>query len=239
MAVDTPKANGLKTVVDTIIAPKEAFEAIRVVPTWGWALLIAIVLSMISGYFFAPALIHAYPGTFAQQAAVDPRMQNMSSDQQQAMIAFTDKIFNFSWIGAVIYVPFATLIAAVVLLIFDKIGRGEGSFGKYWAAACNISIPTLVLGGIISTVIVLVRGADSFGTMQAIQQATPSLAMVVPGAGTKLTAFLSAITPFSLWGVGLNVAAMRIIGRAAPFSAWLAALILLLVPALLASTGAK
>jgi len=51
MGVESPaKANGLKTAIDTIIAPKEAFEAIRNAPTWFWALAISIVITMIGGY---------------------------------------------------------------------------------------------------------------------------------------------------------------------------------------------
>jgi hypothetical protein len=35
MAVDTsPKPNGLKVALDTIVAPKEAFDSIRIAPTW-------------------------------------------------------------------------------------------------------------------------------------------------------------------------------------------------------------
>ena len=41
---ESARANGLKTALDMIIAPKEAFEQLRVAPTWGWALLILLVL---------------------------------------------------------------------------------------------------------------------------------------------------------------------------------------------------
>lgn len=239
MAVDTPKANGFKTVVDTIVAPKEAFESIRVAPTWGWALLISIVLVATGSYLITPALVHAYPGTFAQQLATDPRLSGMPQDQQQAVLALTLKGLSFAWIFGIIVVPISALVAAAIMLIFDKIGHGQGSFGRYWAAACNVSIPVFALGSVIGAVIILLRGADSFSTEQAVQQAVPSLAMLAPGAGVKLTAFLAAITPFALWGVGLNVVAMRTIGRVGAVPTWLAAIAILLIPALFAAAGAK
>ncbi len=239
MAVDTPKANGLKTVVDTIVAPKEAFESIRIAPTWGWALLIAILAGVIASYLMTPALVHAYPGTFAQQAANDPRIASMSQEQQQTVMAFGEKTLSFGWIFVIFAIPFGALIAAVIMLVFDKIGHGQGSFAQYWAVACNVGVPVFALGTLVAAIIVLVRGADSFGTIQAVQQATPSLAMLVPGAGVKLTAFLAAITIFALWGLGLNVAAMRIVGRVAAVPAWLAGLAILLIPALFAVAGAK
>ena len=37
-----PRPSGLKTALDTIVSPKEAFESIRVAPTWGWAIVIAV-----------------------------------------------------------------------------------------------------------------------------------------------------------------------------------------------------
>lgn len=239
MAVDTPKANGLKTIVDTIVAPREAFESIRVVPTWGWALLITIVLGAFASYLMIPALEHAYPGTFAQLAASDPRIASMSQEQQQQYIGIAEKAISFGWAFVIIVVPLAALIAAVVMLIFDKISHGQGSFAKYWAAACNIGVPSFAIGSIIGAIIVLIRGADSYPNMQAVQQGVLSLAMVAPGAGAKLTAFLSTLTPFTFWGLGLNVLAMRVIGRVGAVPAWLAALVLLILPGLFAVAGAK
>ncbi|HEU5479666.1 MAG TPA: hypothetical protein VFU90_07515, partial [Candidatus Tumulicola sp.] len=61
MGVDragAPKANGLKTALDTIISPKEAFEQLRVAPTWGWALLLTIVLYAFASYLLTPAIVH-------------------------------------------------------------------------------------------------------------------------------------------------------------------------------------
>jgi hypothetical protein len=239
MAVDTPKPNGLKTVVDTIVAPKEAFDAIRTAPTWGWALLITIVLAAGSSYLITPALVHAYPGTFAQQAASDPRIASMSQEQQQAVEAFGEKALSFGWIFVIFGVAIAALVAAVVMLVFDKISHGEGSFSRYWAAACNVGVPALGIGGIVASIIVLLRGAESFANVQAVQAAVPSVAMVAPGAGTKLTAFLATLTPFTLWGLVLNVVAMRVIGRVGMVPAWLAGLVIFLVPGLFAMAGAK
>jgi len=240
MAVDTsPQPNGLKVALDTIVAPKAAFESIRVAPTWGWALLIAVVFGTFATYLITPALVHAYPGTFAQQLARDPGLSSLSSEQQQAALSIGEKALEFSWLGGIIGVPVIAIVSALVMLIFDRIGHGEGSFAKYWAAACNIAIPGLTLAGVVAAIIVLLRGVDSFPTEQAVQLAMPSLAALVPSTNLKLVAFLAAITPFSLWALYLNVAAMRIIGRVSLVPAWLAALVMFLVPAIFAMAGAR
>lgn len=186
-----------------------------------------------------PALQHGYAGTFAHIVATDPRVQSLTPAQQHNAEQLGEKAIGFGWIFMFILMPFAALIAAIVLLIFDKIGQGEGSFAKYWAAACNIGVPTLALGSIVTAIIVLIRGADSFGTTLEVQQVLPTLAMLAPAASPKLGAFLAAISPFSLWGAGLNVAALRIIGKVAALPAWLGALVLLFVPAFLAFAGAR
>jgi hypothetical protein len=203
------------------------------------ALLITIVIGTFGTFLITPALQHGYAGTFAHQAATDPRLQAMTPDQLQNVEAIGVKAVGFGWLFTVVLAPFASLIATVVLLIFDKIGHGEGSFAKYWGAACNIAIPSFALATIVSAIIVLARGADSFGTIQEVQQAMPTLASLLPGASVKLSAFLSAFSPFTLWGAGLNVAALRIIGKVGPVPAWIGAFALLIIPAAIASFFAR
>ena len=75
MAADisqAPKVSGLKTVLDIIVAPKDAFESLRTNPVWGWALLVTLVL-MIVGYFLEqPASQHASYGTLQHALATSP-----------------------------------------------------------------------------------------------------------------------------------------------------------------------
>jgi Yip1 domain len=236
MAVDTPKANGLKTVVDTIVAPKEAFESIRVAPTWGWALLIAIVFVLVSSYLTMPASLHAVAADWPNLVAKSPSLANATAEQQQAGLAMTQKITSLVWVFTPIFVVVFALIGAVIMLIFNAIGHGDGTFGKYWAAQCNIAV-IAGLGALVLAVIVLVRGVDSFNTAQSVQEAMPNLGILVPGTG-KLHTFLSVINPFSAWGTGLAIAALSIVGRVPPVPAWLGGLLTLVLPGLFAAAFA-
>ena len=99
MAVDTsPKPNGLKVALDTIVAPKAAFESIRIAPTWGWALLLVLVSDVGNVISHNPGLIHAYPGTFAQQVATNPQLSSGSPEQQQMALAIGQKVVSFVWL---------------------------------------------------------------------------------------------------------------------------------------------
>ena len=235
---EASQANAAKAMLDTIIAPKDAFTAIRAVPTWGLALAVAIVLSAIGAYLMIPAFQHGAAGTFAHMAASDPRIGAMSPDDQQRVLAMQQKGFGFAWIFVLVGVPFGCGISALVMLIFDKIGRGEGVFAKYWAAACNIAV-VAGIGSLITGIIAAARGAASFPTVESVQQALPTLALVAPGAGVKVVGFLAAITPFSLWSAALVFVAISTIGRTSRVPAWLGAATLLLVPALIAAAFAK
>ncbi|HET9029697.1 MAG TPA: YIP1 family protein [Candidatus Aquilonibacter sp.] len=240
MAVETQSrsANAFKTIVDTIVSPKEAFESIREVPTWGIAMAVAIVLAAVGSYLMVPALQHGMAGSWSDMVAKSPQLSQMTPEQQHAQLALSEKIYGFTWIFVIVGMPIFMLIEAVVMLVFDKLGRGDGSFGKYFAAAANIA----VIGGIgqlITGIIAALRGPESFTSLQAVQNTMPTFALLVPGAAGKLAAFLAVFTPFSLWATGLVIAAMVIVGRVPKLQAWLAGLLLLVVPALLASLGAK
>ena len=228
------KANAFKTIVDTIVAPKEAFEAIRVAPTWGWALAITILLAAISSFLIVPALQHAMTVSYPAMIANNPQLAGLTPAQQQMQLGFIEKTLNFSWIFVVVGVAFLTLVSAAIMTLFNALGSGEGSFGKYWAAAANISVPAAGLAAILTLVIVMARGADSFSSMQSIQGAMPSLALLAPGAGTKLTAFLAGFSPFTIWAAALNIVAMLTIGRVPRLQAWLAGIVILVIAPLFA-----
>ncbi|MGC2129791.1 MAG: hypothetical protein WA629_06815, partial [Candidatus Aquilonibacter sp.] len=108
----------------------------------------------------------------------------------------------------------------------------DGSFGKYWAAQCNIALTNSV-GAIVLTAIVFARGVGSFMTPASVQEALPNLGILVPGAG-KLHAFLATFTPFTLWGAALVIVALTIIGRVPRIQAWLAGILAFILPGAIA-----
>lgn len=223
MESDAPgkaRANGLKTALDVIIAPKEAFEQLRVAPTWGWALLILLVLYAIASWLITPAILHATQADWPHTVATNPSLAQLTPDQQQHYLSVTMKIVGWIWLFSPVIAIIALVVQAVVMLIFKAIGRGSCSFATIWAAAVNIQVPVLALNAIVTAAIVMLRGADSFNTSAEVQTAMPSLALLVDPASVKLHAFASAFNPFTLWGLGLVVGAMVISARVSRGMAW-------------------
>jgi hypothetical protein len=239
MAVDSAtKANGLKTVWDTIVAPKAAFESIRLVPTWGFAFAIAILLYAIGSYLQIPASAHAFTAYWPSLVANSPALAGLSSDQQQLQLQAILKIMSYNWIIVIIAVPIFTLVTAVIYLIFDKIAHGDGSFGKYWAAACNIAV-VAGLGLLLTGVIAVIRGPDGFLKPTDVAEAMPSLGMLAPQAGPKLGILLASITPFTLWALWLGTIALSTVGRLARVPAVLGAIAAFLIPVLIGVAFAR
>ncbi|HEY1977774.1 MAG TPA: hypothetical protein VGG89_14575 [Candidatus Baltobacteraceae bacterium] len=235
MAVDSSqetKASGLNTLVDTIISPKEAFEALAVSPTWGWACLVAIVL-LLGGYALQrPAQLHAAVGTLQHMMATNSLFASMSDEQKQRAIESASHPSAlqtaFGVFGVIVSLFFAALINSVVLLIANIAGRGRADFGRLWAASMNIAIPTFGLNYVVLGVICLAVGADHFQNTGDLLRSVPGLATLLPGTRGALAGFLMGINVFTLWGFGLNVAMMRIMARVSGAVAWIFPLLILL-----------
>ncbi len=240
MAVESPaKSNGLKTAIDIIIAPKEALEAIRSQPTWFWAFAISVVLAMAAGYLVIPANQHALTADFPNMVAKSPALAGLSADDQQKALGNILKFSAFGFLAWIFIVPIANLISAAVMTLFNALGRGEGSFGKYWAVACNIGVIGFGIYSILLAGVVLARGADSFNSPQALQGAIPSLAMLAPPDEVKLATALTYFNPLTLWATGLTIMAMLTVGRVPKLQAWLAGIVLFLIPLLFTVPFAK
>jgi hypothetical protein len=231
-------ASGLQTVVDVILAPSAAFERLRTAPTWGWAFLITLVLYALASYLITPAIVHGFQTGWPAMVAGDPRMAQLSPDKLQQALSFTLLILHFTWLLSIVGTPVAIFFTTIVMLVFNAVGRGSASFSMLWAAAANVSVPTLGLAGAVLAVIVLLRGADSFGSTMAVTEALPSLAWLAPSAGAKVVAFLSAFSVFQIWGAVLLYIAMRVTARVGAVPAILTALLLPICAGLFASFGA-
>jgi hypothetical protein len=229
----------LKTAWDTIVAPREAFTSIRAVPTWGWALALAIILTAVGSYLSVPALQHAIAGDWPRMVAQNPAIAAMPADRQQRQLHLLQRSMAFGWVVSIVAVPFYCLVNALLMLVFDRLGRGDGSLAKYWSAACNIALVQYGLQNLVLGIIALARGGASYTTMKAFQLSMPSLAFLAPNAAPKLVTFLATINVFTIWSTALAITALLVVGRVRGFQAYLGGLILYLYPTFFAVWGSR
>lgn len=238
MAADSsemPKANGLSTVIDTIVAPKEAFERLAVTPTWGWALIVSLVLPIVAYFVMVPAIQHGMLGDLARQAATNPRIAQMTPEQRAKITAFVPFFVVIAPIGVLFFV----FLQTIVMSIFNAIGKGQASFPKLWAASMNICV-LYGIGQIVTAIVVFLRGPETFNSAAEVQRGLPSLALIAPsGSDVHLMAFLGTINPIVIWSVVLVSMAMRYVAKVSAGPAWGAAIFGYLIPMLIGVAFAR
>lgn len=246
MGVDAPmprKANGLFSLANVFTTPREAFEGLRITPTWGWAFLVGIILLFVGAMLALPAGHHASVMTIQKMEQTSPIFSNMSDAQKQQAVVNAGKTtplsYVFAILQAVITLLIAALLNAVVLLIFNAAAKGQGDFKRFWCGSMNIAVPTLGLGSIVVGIICLARGAETFNSTADIFHAMPSLAMLVPNATGAAAGFLTAINPFTIWGLFLNAALLLVLARTSKGVAYSAGVVILVLTALVQAGAAS
>ena len=246
MSTSTPSVDrrgGLLNVADIVIAPNAAFDRLRIVPAWLWAFIVATLLAVVGSLLAQPALLHAFETSMPAQLAADPNMAKLPADQQQKQIAmimgFSRTMFQLGWL----IVPFAILIAsllqALALTVVNAIGKGQGSFAKFFALAVTVSVVGTGLYYLVFGLVAVLRGASSFETMSAMQSLVPGFALLVPGAHGATAGFLGAFNVFYLWATALLALGTVRIARISPGLAWGAPIVLLLLTACFSAFGQR
>ena len=233
-----PKGNGLTTALDIIASPSDAFARLRVVPTWGWAFLIATVLGIVGSFLGAAANEHAAVTSIPVTLAKNPTIAAMPAEQRQKMIERQIGIakgfskFNFVFVPIVLLI--SALLQSVYLLILNAATRGQGNFKKFWALAINISIVGIGLSALILGVIQLIRGPEAFNSMADVYGAVPSLGWIVPGTSGFMHGFLASMSVFNFWATGLFALGLIAIARIKPAQAYVGAAVMLIIGGLIA-----
>lgn len=227
--------SALETAANIVIMPGEALAALRRSPTWGIALLAVLAMTALSAFLMTPAMQFAYTAQWPQTVAKTPALAQMSVAQQQLQLFFALQFVKFSWMFVVATVPVTLLVQAVTMTLANAVGRGEGTFKRYWAAAVNVAIASMGLGSVITAIIVLMRGPQGFYSVEQVWGALPSLATLLHSENARILAVCRTVTPFSVWGAYLSSLALLRIGRVSALLAYSTGIVLLAGSALLAA----
>jgi len=242
MSVSAPvaeKANGLSTVVNVIAAPREAFETLRIAPTWGWAFVVAIVLAAIGQYLATPATMHAIQASWPAQVAANPQLAGASHEAQQRALNISLAVIKWTWLATPIIVLIAALVATIIMLIFKAVGRGDASFKQLWCAAMNVAVVSVGVSQLVNGLIAMVRGAASYNSTSDAYKAMPSLAWLVPHATLKLSAFLAAFSVVGIWAAVLLAMAMIYTAKTSKLNGTICALVVLVIGGGFLAWGAR
>lgn len=234
--------NGLLNVADIVVAPGAAFARIREVPVWAVAFLVATILTAAGLLLMQPAQLHALETSGPAMYAATDAIKRLPADQQQAMIgkmmSFGRTGLQLAWILSPLLVLLGALIQSVIMLIGNAIGKGDGTFKRYWSLALHTAVVTS-LGVLLAGLIATLRGPGAFETTASVQTAVPSLALLAPGVTGKGAAFLATLNVTSIWAAVLAALGMIAVGRVARPVAYATAAVSLLIGAGFAAAFAQ
>lgn len=233
----TVTRSGLVSVLDTVVAPQEAFERMRATPTWGWALVVALALMVAGAFLQDPAVRHVKVIATQHFMTTSSLAANLTAAQKDQAIANASKPSMFTYVTPVITLFIAVFFNTIILLLGNAVARGQADFKRLWCGSMNIAVPTLGLGAVVLGVITTVRGPGAFDSSLAMAKALPSLALLVPNGSAAVIAFLSGISIFTLWGLYLNATMMRVTAKTSAGAAYAFAALIMLLGAALAAGG--
>ncbi len=234
------KSNGLSVLWDVIVAPRAAFAAIRERPTAGWAFIVATALFAIGAILLIPVNEHLASIVMADQIAHNPQVAALTPEQQKTQLAIATGIQRWVWVMSPLVIAIAASVTALVMLIANAIGRGDGNFRRLFALATNVSVISFGIGYVALAALAAFRGPDSFATTRDLSTAIPSLAWLLPAdASPKLAVFLGTLHPFALWSIVLLALGMQDVARINRVTAWVAAFVVVAGSAAFAAAFAK
>jgi hypothetical protein len=214
-----------------IIAPQAAFERIAVAPTWFWGFLVASAAAIIYSIVALPALIHVFDASMPPLLAHNPQIATLSPADQQKQITkilgFYHVIAKLSWIIQPITILVIGLVQTVVLLLTNIVAKGKADFRRLWSLTMNVAVVGYGVTFLIILLVVLVRGPDSFDSINSLVNSVPGLGLLAPPGQPALDAFLAALNITNIWASVLFVAGMRTIAKLGLTPAVVAAAIML------------
>ncbi len=195
------KGGFLQSVLDIFIDPMKVFPRIRAGLTWWKPFVLASVIGMINAYFMSPFQL--------KRIELNPR--DLSPEQVEAAL---ERVQKFGFVG-LIFTPIVFiiiyLIMAGIVHIVINIMSSESNYKKTLSLVSYAGLIS-ILGQVITTVILRMRGVDSVETMSDMKMSL-SLAAFFPDLKGAGYAFLESLSVFSIWYYILFLLGVSVIFR--------------------------
>jgi len=228
------RIDGLTTYLRVIVAPQRAFARLADAPTWGWAALAGILLTLAALLIAEPAQLHMLAVSEAHRLATMSAGDRLRERLASAQVApYVRSLFT---LGAITTPWIAWALIASFLFIAAAIGRGRISFGAAWVATLN-SYAVYGVAGVVNSILVSLRDPSTVNTALDLVR-LPSVGWLFPHDAT-LGAFFSAYNILSVWYYAVVAIALQRLMRMHPAGAAAAAFVFSLLCGLFAAAGAR
>jgi hypothetical protein len=181
------KGGFLQSIIDIFIDPMKVFYRIRAGLTWWKPFILTSVIGMINGYLMLPFQV--------KRIELNPR--DLSPEQIEAAV---ERVQKFGFVG-LIFTPIIFIIIYLIMAgiahIAINIMSSESNFRKTLSLVSYAGLIS-ILGQIITTVILRMRGVDNIEAMSDMKVSL-SLAAFFPDLEGVGYAFLESLSIFSIW----------------------------------------
>jgi len=196
-------AFGLVTYVWVLAKPRAAFERLKNAPTWGWAAVIGLFLTLAALLIAEPAQLHVLAASESHRIAALPPSERVRAQIVQLHVAGSLK--SLFIIGALLGPWITWFLMTLFFFLAAAISRARARFGMAWVVALN-SYVVYALGGVVNAALLAVRDPNHVNSALDLI-AVPSLGWLFPH-NPAIAAFLSAYNPFGIWYYAIVAIAM-------------------------------
>jgi hypothetical protein len=230
---ETPQMSEVATLGSVFFEPGRVFEDLRKKPRFIVGLIIIALLSSISVF-----ALYQKMGEDGVRRAVEEQFDrnsqtaSMSSEQRRTMVNFNMTIQKYMPIIVLIVVPIVMSIFALCYFLGAKVFGGDGGFLHALSVVIYSSFPPAVLLTITSLIVLAIKSVDEIDLISAQRGGLvkANLSLFVDGKTQPiLSAILSSIDVFQIWGWILAAIGLRITNKLSSGSAWAIVIIFALI----------
>lgn len=191
----------IERVTGVFFAPDETFADIARKPDILWPLLVLCVVGVVTTILIMPHL--DFDAVVAQQAELMQKQKpNVSDADLERMGSMTKAIARVGGYMAPLFMIIGYLLIALVLWGAFRLMGGEGDFKQALSTTLYSYFPRMLLGGIMGTIILMMRGSVDPSQVAAVVMTNPAF-LADYKAQPILFALLASFDIFILWTIFL------------------------------------
>lgn len=196
-----PKKSLLQRITGVFFAPDETFADIARKPDILWPLLILTVVGFVTTILVMPHF--DWDAVVAQQAeAVQKQSPNISDADLERMGRITKAMAKVAGYLSPVFIIISYLVVALVLWGAFRLMGGEGDFKQSLSVTLYSYFPRMVLGGIIGTTVIILRGMVDPSQVAAVVMTNPSF-LIDHQEQPVLFTLLASFDLFVFWTIFL------------------------------------
>lgn len=205
----TASPNLPSALLDTFLAPSQAFAALRERPAWAWAALALVIAVTVASIYTLYAGMSPEWIVEQQLAGVPEMPADQLAAARSNMMMVAPYAAHIGAVMIVLMMPLACLLFGLGYFVGERLLSNErNSFGRWFAAAAFAQLP-MVVNALGLIVLVIVRGGGNLPLDIGNYASLNNLVFGIPN-GENGYALASFANLFYLWSIFLIAVAARV-----------------------------